>query len=372
MLPKEDQEARSLLSLTIRLSVICSALAGVAFFFVGKRLLAWIDHEELAPWLWLIPINMAAIGIYQGLYYYTNRLGDFRGLAVSRVLRGVVIAGLPLVLGLNAQTASTHRMHGGLVLGLAASWLVGCAVLAARLGSSERNRIRNAAKHQIKAASVRYQDFPKFSVLADTINSISVQVPVMVLQSVFGPAVAGQFALVQRVIGGPMGMIAASVGDVYKQRAASDWNERGNCEAIFGLTAKGLLAVGAFVFGITFLFGPSIFAFVFGEQWRTAGQYAVYLVPFYFLGFAASPLSRTLFVAEKQRWDLAWQIALAVMVVAALAFGTSTESAANTIIAFSVAYAFMYVVLLAMSHRAARGPKPALRGYPQPVEQSDH
>jgi len=49
--------------------------------------------------------------------------------------------------------------------------------------------------------------------------------------------------------------------------------------------------------------GPDLFGTVFGEQWREAGVYARFLVPWSFMSTVCSPLTRLFDVTQRQRLD---------------------------------------------------------------------
>ena len=107
-----------------------------------------------------------------------------------------------------------------------------------------------------------------------------------------------------RILGLPIGLISNSIGEVFKQRAASDYNEFGTCRPIFIKTFKALLISSIVPFTILILFGADIFAFAFGEQWRGAGEYSQILGVMFFFRFTVSPLTYVFYIANKQRLDL--------------------------------------------------------------------
>ena len=57
-------------------------------------------------------------------------------------------------------------------------------------------------------------------------------------------------------------------------------------------------------FTILGIFAPEIFAFVFGENWKVAGEFAQIMTPMFFLNFIVNPLSYTFFIAQKQKLNL--------------------------------------------------------------------
>ena len=120
---------------------------------------------------------------------------------------------------------------------------------------------------------------------SDFINNFSNLIPVFVLSSYAAiPNVSvGFYNMSNRILGLPIGLISNSIGEVFKQRAASDYNDFGTCRPIFIKTFKALLISSIFPFAILILFGADIFAFAFGEKWRGAGEYSRILGVMFFL-----------------------------------------------------------------------------------------
>jgi len=134
-----------------------------------------------------------------------------------------------------------------------------------------------------KALLKQYIGFPKYSLLADFINGFINQLPLFLLNKFSGQASVGLYNMNNRILGLPILVVSSAVGDVFRQRAASDYNEYGNCRSIFLKTSRTLFFLSVIPFLIIVFFGEDIFAFVFGEGWRSAGIYAQILGIMYFL-----------------------------------------------------------------------------------------
>ena len=114
-----------------------------------------------------------------------------------------------------------------------------------------------------------------------------------------------------------------------------------------------MLTVGTIIVTLIILVSSEpLFVLAFGERWRQAGIFAVWLMPMFALRFVASPLSYVFYVAGKQHVDLCWQVALFLMTVATLYIPRSHASAIQ---AYSSGYAFLYIVYLALSWRFSKG-----------------
>ena len=92
--------------------------------------------------------------------------------------------------------------------------------------------------------------------------------------------------------------------------------------------------------------GPEIFYFVFGEQWKIAGEFAKWLAPLLYFQFLASPLSVIFPVTENQRKGLLFQLFMLVTRISSIIIGYSYGDLLSTVILFSFSSSFCYAVLL--------------------------
>lgn len=74
---------------------------------------------------------------------------------------------------------------------------------------------------------------------------------------------------------------------------------------------------------ILFVWGDTIFAFVFGEEWRQAGVYSSYLVVAVAIRFAVSPLSAVMALGNNIRMGTFWKVLYLVTITATLYFYSS-------------------------------------------------
>ena len=200
----------------------------------------------------------------------------------------------------------------------------------------------------------RYVRFPLYSLPADAINTLAGQLPILVVANRFGPEITGLLALTMRTLGGPISLLGNSVLDVFKRQAATTYRERGECRSEYVQTFLFLASL-SIVMSIALLFtSRALFAVAFGERWRFAGTVAIWLLPMFALRFVASPLSYMVYVVEKQHMDLIWQMCLLVMTVLSLNLPLGYPAVLQS---YSLGYALMYVVYLAMSYRFSVGDK---------------
>jgi O-antigen/teichoic acid export membrane protein len=197
----------------------------------------------------------------------------------------------------------------------------------------------------------RHQKFWRFSLPSNLLNVLVGQLPLFMIGARYGALAAGLFALTQRVLSAPVALLASSVLEVFKRQSVHDFQAHGNCRDAYRYTFKALVLLGIGPSLVLLLFSPQLFAWIFGENWRPAGEMAQILAPLYFLNFIASPLSYVFFVAGKQKMDLVWQVALFAMTVTVFVLpGTVRQSLAW----YACGYSLLYLVYLHMSWQCSQ------------------
>jgi len=194
----------------------------------------------------------------------------------------------------------------------------------------------------------KYSRFPLLAWPADLTNTAVMQLPVMLISSRFGTEIAGYYALANRIMGAPVGLLGGAIRDVFKRAANEELRTLGHCRPIYRRTFFMLLGLSLAMVAVVVPFAEALFSWGFGAQWAVAGTMTVWLLPRYALGFMASPLSYIFYLVQKQHIDLFWQIGLLALTLPTLLIFASYQS---TLLWYSGAYALMYVVYLALSWR---------------------
>lgn len=349
LLPKLDRDAINIVALAVGLSFASSVVLFVLVALFGGPMASLLGAPGFAQWLYWVPASTLLLGVYQTLNYWTNRRGQYRRLAISRTVQSGTASVAQL--GGGSINASALGLIGGQMLGQVLS----TAVLAFQISREDHALARKLRLARAMALAKKYKNFPRFLIVAHGFNAGSRNMPVVLLNAIFGAMTAGLFTLVQRVMGAPMVLIAGALGDVFRQEASHAYVNTGNCRVVYQKTFQRLLAIALLPFVFFFFSAPLIFAFVFGEQWRGAGIYAQLLTPMFFLQFVTSPLSSMYMIAEKQKLDLLWQSVLFFLVACSFFVGYVFGSAKVSIAAFSASYCLMYSINGIVSHQLALG-----------------
>jgi O-antigen/teichoic acid export membrane protein len=341
---RDTDEFHAVVKLVLHLIVVLSLVLAVgvvlAEYTSGRVPGVVADH-----WVSLILVALG-LGANKLILSLLTFQQSFSRLGIARVSLAACIA-----LG---QVSAAYLLGGivGLVYGQLLGVVVATLLAGLWVGKPLISACVAAPWRLVHQVARQYINFPKFSLPADLINTVASQIPVILLASKFGGESAGWFALTLKIMGAPISLLAASVLDVFKEQAARDYREQGGCRGIFIKTFKllALLALPPFI-GL-WLLGEWAFGFIFGEAWAESGRYAVLMIPLFYMRFVVSPLSYTIYIAQRQNLDLAWQLVLLIITVASFTLASSADSA---LWFYSMGYAIMYFVYFWMSFRSAKG-----------------
>lgn len=351
MLPEKDEDAFSIVALSATISFFVSFLVLLGVWIFNTPIVYYLGSPAISKWLYFIPFSLFLSGLYSTFTYWLNRKRQYKSLAFNRVYQSSATAGINLGMGLSVSGAS------GLVVASIAGQTIATGALGWQVWKDDKSIMGFVTKDKIKMQAKRYHKFPIYSLPADFVNVAANQMPVLLLNNFFGATIVGFFSLTQRVLGTPIFLIAQSILGVFRERASSDYNRYGNCKEIYIKTFKTLFLISIVPFLFFFLTAPWLFTFVFGKEWRIAGDFAQILSPLFLLRFTSSPLSYVFFIAEKQNYDLYGQILLLIFSVSSIIIGGYLNNPKISIICFSMSYSFIYILYLLMSYYFAKGNK---------------
>lgn len=349
LLPRQDKDGLHIAAFAMSLSILVSAILLLFVLVFAKGIAALLGDVTLAPLLYWVPASTLLLGLYQSFNYWSNRKAQYKRIAIARTVQ----SGSAVL----AQIGNGYVSNGaaGLYGGQIAGQLLAAGVLARITWNEDKVQIRALHPLRSLALAKKYIDFPKYLIFAHGLNTAAGQTPVLLLGALFNTATAGFFMLTQRVMTAPMALVANALGDVFRQEASQAYIYQGQCKAIYRKTFKYLLLISILPFTVFFFVAPTFFAWVFGEQWRVAGEYAQLLAPMSFMQFVTSPLSSMYMIAERQKIDLLWQICLLVLVIISFVTGNFFADEKIAIAAFSVSYCLMYGINGVVSYNLSLG-----------------
>jgi O-antigen/teichoic acid export membrane protein len=298
-IPEDDAEAVDLLAVCMLLVVVTASLSSLVLYLLRERVVAWTGVPALGPYLWLVPVSIFGVGFYQVFNCWAIRKGGYARIARTKVTQSVTQVALQVGVG------TVVKGPLGLLLGHAVGRSNGTRTLAMLDWRNDLARLRQVRWAGMWRAMVRFRRFPVIASSTALMNTCNLRMPALLLAVYFGPAVAGWFALAQRVFALPSSVIGESVAQVYFGEVAATVNrDAGGLMVLFRGTLRRMFLLGLPLMLAAMAAGWFLFPVLFGRNWREAGIFVVAIAPMALAQFTAACADSTLMVLERQ--DLAF------------------------------------------------------------------
>lgn len=285
-LASNDEDAAAIVAVVFLTSGLLAAiLAGLVWFF-GDWLAGQLNVAELAHWFWLLPPALLIWGAGTALSYWSIRRNTYGVNAVNRTVQlGTQTAG-QLVMGVVGWGAP------GLILGYLCGYVTRLGHYLIRLPRSDWQLLAAWQWSRLRAVAHEHWRYPAFSLPSSLLARVSQLGPAIIIAAMFGPAMAGFYAVAQRVVGLPIRMLSEAASQVFLGELRG--LERPALRQFFLRTLAlfgGLALVGMLPF---LFFAPPLFHLLLGSGWAEGGIFVQLLTPLYIARFIDVPVSQLL------------------------------------------------------------------------------
>ena len=282
----------------------CLAVSGIValisvLFASGLYFFVRDDPEwaGLAAWLFLLPVTTFAAGATSAIASLANRrtrYGFMARVQVGSVLIATALSVTLGYLGAGAQGLFTAYFLQQLII-LAAH------IVLLRTIPDFRLEVR---PRRLFAIAWTHRRFAYFTLPTEFVSNFSQSLPIFALSALDATATLGAFNRARQLIMLPVNLLGASIGQVFRQRAAVQYHETGTCRPLYARTFLMLLATGVLPMLILMAIAPELFRIVLGPKWVEAGQIARLLAPMLLFRLVVSPLTSVFYFARGQVSDL--------------------------------------------------------------------
>ena len=338
VLPEKDEDAANLLGLSM---LICLGIAVSSLVFValwGKDIAKLLDAPALTFWFWFLPLSIIGAGGFIAFNYWSTRRKQFKRLAFRQVTYSSVMLFTQIGAGF-----LWHSGAGGLISGNIIGQVAATARLAWQIFRDEGREILSSISRQSMGKMLgRYRRFPLYDTWSGLLNTAAAMLPALLLAFFFNPVIVGFYALGQRVLALPMGVIGSAVAQAFFPRA-TEARRAGELDRVTREMFSGLLDFGVVPIILVAIVAPELFSLIFGKEWYVAGEYVRWLSMWCLFQFISSPISAVYLVLERQRALLGFNIALLSMGLSALVIGGIHGNALLTIKLFGLSGVIMYI-----------------------------
>lgn len=299
MLPKTDEDAKSLCQLILLLNIILSSL----IYFILILLSGKFKLFELSiaypvalgmMFFYLITFNLQAV-----YYGYANRKKIFSVLFWNPILSAITNSGLSIIFGV--LSFGTLGYMAGSIL----SYVVCCVHLHFYAEPFLKKKISiKAMKDQLK----QNRNVPLYQLPANLISIVGTQFPTQYFGRVFSMSALGGYTMAMRVYSASISMIASSINTIiYPNLSEKTRNNEPVGKYSFDIIGR-YMKFCMIPMGILVVAGRYIMPFFFGSQWMEAGQFMAIIGLAYPFRFCNNCISGLFVVVKKTKWSLWWSI----------------------------------------------------------------
>lgn len=329
VLPADESEAVAVVWAAVFSVAVVSVLSTLVVL-AGHFLVTYPPvHRAFGTCSLWIPPMVFLTGLNLIFTYWHSRSKRFGRNAVSKIIASFITQLVKLGGGFLGQPTGGMLISGS-IAGMGAANLF----YWVRDLPDWRGICAARSFQKLKEAAKRYRHFPFFASWSTLLNTASQQVPVLVMAVYFDQTIVGYYAFGVGILSLPMSLVAASVSQVFYQRASEIRATNGR--EISSKLFINLFAIGFFPFAFLALYGREVFALVFGAQWHVAGVYAEMLSVWTFFMFIVRPLSMTTSVYELQKIALVLQIILFSLRIGSVICGGLLGNAYLAVVLFSL------------------------------------
>lgn len=304
VLPKKSSNANLLVILSCLLCILNSIIVATIIFFFQNKLIDYFGGSILL--LYLVPLRVLQLGLQQVLDELSVRNKFYKSIATLKASNSFIVS-------LSQLTFNFLIKLNGLIIG---KFLGDIILILSTFFIHIKNKtlsVKNITFKKLLNKSLDHLVFPKFYLPQIFFNTISLNLPFIMLPLYYSLEVAGLFGMAIRILEQPIRLISSSTQSVYYQKASQMFSNSEDIYDIFIETTSGLFKVSILPAIIIFISGPQMFSFFLGSDWYQSGVIAQILIIWLFFGFLKTPTTMTFSILSLQKIQMYVEFVLLIL-----------------------------------------------------------
>jgi len=294
VLPKNDTHAINLLAIALIINLLINLLFFLLIFLFYEIIIEISSEDNIGKWFYYIPLSSFLLGSFEAFSFWNNRLESYKIISFAKISKSTTVGTSQIFLKyLNFQSSGLFM---GVIIGQFVSYIY---IIFFSVKSISKNLKYLSVKKSIVLIK-KYKDIPLYNTLLTSLNTISNQIPILLLAKYFGAESAAYYGIASRVVMTPMGLISESVGQVFYKTSSDIINKNKKLFTFVKKTYFNLAKIAVLPVIIIFV-STYFFDIFFGETWYKAGQYTRIMLPWLTIAFLNRPVSWLIVVLNKQK-----------------------------------------------------------------------
>ncbi|WP_155523292.1 lipopolysaccharide biosynthesis protein [Flammeovirga pectinis] len=304
ILPKKNIDAIKILHLILYISIFFFVLILLSIaIFIDDIVLVFEIDSKYKFWFFLIPFSSFFYILGISFDNYLIRKKRFKQVSISKLSRRSSEVFVQVLIG--------YYYKSSLIIGD----LIGNIFYCVRSYKSTSINFIKFNKKELQAILVEYNDFPKYNVLPNILNTFVLNSLTFLILSKFTIKEVGFLELTQKILFAPAAILSISLGQMLLQRTSI---KIAKSESILQEVYRGFLLLAAFsllFFIVIYFFSEEIFIFLFGEDWIHSAYYSKILVVYTCFNFVFSPMGKILIALRRIKQNAIWQLVKFISVI---------------------------------------------------------
>jgi len=340
ILPKRDKDAINIFVFNLLIILIFSIILFFLIHIFHFKIVLLLNIQRLSYFIYFIPFSVFLIASISAFDYWNIRQNSYKHVSIGAVSKPITTSTSQLLTGL-----SSFKFIGlvpGLIIGQFVNFLL---ITKLSINTILKLTMYISFKRMLFIAS-KYRDIPIFNTISTFINTLSNELPVLLITRFFGLGPAGVYGLAIKVSKTPPGIIGQSISQVFFREASLIYNSNENLYNFIKKTYKTLFITALFIFLPLFLMSYYLDV-IFGDKWNEVGIQVRILLPWLFLVYLNSPVSSLIDILNKQKTILLFNISLLIVRFSAIYAAFYFYNDINiTLIFFSITGVIFNLILL--------------------------
>ena len=349
VLPKKDIDAYKLAFLAMKIALLISSVLFFFIIFFHNEIISKLGLASISQLLWFLPIGALISVASQSADEMAIRKSLYKIRSKALITNSVISNLIKSISGTISPTSIT----------LVISTMFGTFLQAIMVWKGVLNKGKlNLNDTPSNGLLTKYRDFALYRTPQIFVNSFGQAVPVILMTSFSGASTAGLYILSRTILFAPSSLIGKSITDVFYPKFVESINNGENGRVILGKAAASIFMIGLVPYVAIAIFGPFIFSFAFGDDWRGAGEFARWMTIWLLAVLVSRPAIAAIPALNLQREFLIFELIAIVFRVAAFIVSFKLFNSAMTAVAtYSIVSALSLALLSTLVLRKSANEK---------------
>lgn len=188
----------------------------------------------------------------------------------------------------------------------------------------------------------RYKKLPFNKMTAELVNSLTIRSPTIFIEKIYSSQMAGFYGASLRIILSPISVFSSTISQLFTTSVVND-RSRANKHLLTNL--KLTIIMGVLISILAYVFSDLFIVFLFGDEYKIAGDIIKCLIPYMFALVSFSPFFSIFVIAEKQKELLMFNVLILSVTLLSYAIGGYFYNLYLGIILFSFFSLAIHVIM---------------------------